>query len=412
MENKNIFRGLFNKRKSPNPPPEPVRDVIDADEYLGLPNEEKRLWAPIPPKYERVSRVAIVGYIIAAVCGLAYVLAMISRPFANFFNQHIASVFRFLLAKLTGFIPFSIAECLLILCPLIMILIAVYVGKKRCQSWRTTGIAIVNIFAIFSILISSFCLTLGTGYRTDTLDKRIGIEIQDVSAKDLYNTAMYLSDMANKERESIRFGEDDFSIMPYGIDEMNDKLLEAYDKFSEQYDVVDNFKSRLKPVVFSKVMSYTHITGVYSFFTGEANINIDFPDYTIPFTAAHELAHQRGIARENEANMIAFLVCINSDDAYIRYSAYLSMYEYVANALYSADQTLYTKAANNLDYRIRAEQVAYSQFFRQYAQSTTSKISGAVNDTYLKSQGTAGRVSYGMVVDLTVAYLKTENKIQ
>ena len=412
MENKKKSFGLFKKRIKPDPQPEPARDVIGADEYLSLPKEEKRLWRPIPPKYERVSRVAIAGYITAAVCGFAYILAMISRPFANFFNQNIASVFRFLLAKLTGFIPFSLAESLLILCPLIMILIALYVGKHRCQSWRTTGIAIVNIFAIFSIFISSFCLTLGAGYRTDTLNKRLGIEIQDVSAEDLYNTAMYLTEMANKERESIRYGEDDFSIMPYGIDEMNEKLLDAYDKFSEQYDVVDNFKSKLKPVVFSKVMSYTHITGVYSFFTGEANINIDFPDYTIPFTAAHELAHQRGIARENEANMIAFLVCINSDDAYIRYSAYLNMYEYVTNALYSADQTLYTKAANSLDYRIRAEEVAYGKFFRQYAHSTTSKISGAVNDTYLKSQGTEGRVSYGMVVDLTVAYLKSENKIQ
>jgi hypothetical protein len=192
---------------------------------------------------------------------------------------------------------------------------------------------------------------------------------------------------------------------------MNDHLIEAYDKFADEYGVVNNFKSRLKPVMLSKAMSYTHITGVYSFFTGEANINVDFPDYTIPFTAAHELAHQRGIARENEANMVAFLVCINSDDAYIRYSAYVNMYEYVTNALYSADNSLYVKAVGILDYRIRAEQVAYNQFFKQYAYSVSSKVSGAVNDTYLKSQGTEGRVSYGMVVDLTVAYLKDQGKI-
>ena len=69
------------------------------------------------------------------------------------------------------------------------------------------------------------------------------------------------------------------------------------------------------------------------------------------------------------------------------------------------------KAAGNLDYRIRAEHAAYNNFFKQYAHSVSSKVSGAVNDTYLKSQGTEGRVSYGMVVDLTVAYLKDEGKI-
>ncbi len=408
-ENKGF--SIFSKRPKKEKLPEPVRDVIDAEEYLSLDTEEKKLWAPIPPKYERISQWAIAGYIIAAVCSLIYLLTVISRPFANFFNRYISSFFRFILAKITGILPFSMAEGILILAPLILIVIAVYVAKNRCKSWKTTGIAVINILSASSIFISSFCLTLGPGYRTDTLDKKLDMEIQDVQADDLYNTAIYLSNMANKEKEHISFDKDNFSIMPYGLDEMNDLLLEAYDKFSEEYDIIDNFDSRLKPVMFSKIMSYTHITGVYSFFTGEANLNIDFPDYTIPYTAAHELAHQRGIARENEANMIAFLVCIKSDDAYIRYSAYVNMYEYVANALYSADRTLYVKAASNLDYKIRAEQVAYNQFFSQYANSVTSKVSGAVNDTYLKSQGTEGRVSYGMVVDLTVAYLKSENKI-
>jgi hypothetical protein len=87
------------------------------------------------------------------------------------------------------------------------------------------------------------------------------------------------------------------------------------------------------------------------------------------------------------------------------------MYEYVTNALYSADKALYSKAAGNLDLKIHAEQAAYNEFFKQYAHSVSSKVSGAVNDTYLKSQGTEGQVSYGMVVDLTVAYLKAENKI-
>ena len=411
MENKDKKpRRRLKKDKTPQESA-PIKDVIDAKEYMSLPDEEKKYWSPIPPKYERVSKIAIVGYIIAAICGLIYLIAALSPRFADFFNKYVASFFRFILAKITGILPFSLAECILILSPLILTLIAIYVARKRCQSWRTTGIAIVNILSVFSILISTFCLTLGTGYRTSTLDKRLELQKSPVSANDLYNTAMYLSDMANKELDNIRFDEERFSVMPYGFDEMNRHLLDAYDKFSEKYTVADNFDSRLKPVMFSKVMSYTHVTGVYSFFTGEANLNVDFPDYTIPFTAAHELAHQRGIARENEANMIAFLVCIGSDDLYIRYSAYVNMYEYVANALYSADRGLYSKAAANLDFSIRSEQVAYNEFFMQYAHSVSSKVSGAVNDTYLKSQGTEGQVSYGMVVDLTVAYLKSEGKI-
>ena len=123
----------------------------------------------------------------------------------------------------------------------------------------------------------------------------------------------------------------------------------------------------------SELMSYTHITGVYTFFTGEANINVAFPDYTIPYTAAHELAHQRGIAREDEANFVAFLVCNESDDPYIRYSAYLNLYEYVASSLYSADPELYFDVRYTIPLDIRREMAAYSDFFEKYRDFSIKK---------------------------------------
>jgi hypothetical protein len=151
-------------------------------------------------------------------------------------------------------------------------------------------------------------------------------------------------------------------------------------------------------------MSDARITGIYSFFTGEANVNVEYPHYTLPFTAAHEMAHQRGIARENEANFIAFLVCIRSDDPYLRYSGYLNLYEYVASALYRADPQLYNDARSRLVTPVRQELRAYSTFFDKYRESTVSEVSGAINNSYLQLQGTEGTRSYGLVVDLAVAY--------
>jgi hypothetical protein len=133
---------------------------------------------------------------------------------------------------------------------------------------------------------------------------------------------------------------------------------------------------------------------------------VNFPDYTIPYTAAHELAHQRGIAREDEANFVAFLVCIDADDPYIRYSGYLNVYEYVANALWKADKDLYYKAVAHLNSEVKAEMTAYNRFYDKYKESTVSQVSGTINNSYLQSQGTPGTKSYGMVVDLTVAYYK------
>ena len=122
-----------------------------------------------------------------------------------------------------------------------------------------------------------------------------------------------------------------------------------------------------------------------------------------------EYLHRRGIAREDEANFIAFLVCISSDDAYIRYSGYLNLYEYVASSLYRADPDLYFEARDQLPMTVRYEMSAYSKFFDKYRDSVAGEISGTVNDLYLKGNGTEGTRSYGLVVDLAVAYDKKIN---
>ena len=155
-------------------------------------------------------------------------------------------------------------------------------------------------------------------------------------------------------------------------------------------------------------MTYTHISGIYTFFTGEANLNTNFPDFINVFTTAHEMAHQRGIARENEANFIAYLVCINSENKYMQYCGYMNMYEYLSDALYKASPTLYAKATVRLKDGGRHELRCYSDFFDKYRDNAVADMSDTVNDKYLEIQGTEGSISYGMVVDLAVAYHKAE----
>ena len=156
-------------------------------------------------------------------------------------------------------------------------------------------------------------------------------------------------------------------------------------------------------------MTYTHISGVYSFFTGEANINVNYPDFIVPFTMAHEMSHQRGIAREEEANMVAFLVCLNSNNPYVRYSGLSNVLSYVNSALYRADKELY-KRFRNYYYpsELAKENSAYSLFFDKYRENVANNVTNAVNNSFLQSQGQSqGTKSYGLVVDLTVSYYKS-----
>ncbi len=372
-------------------------------------NEELQIPPEVEPKEEKLPRWCIVCFALAAVSAILYLFFRLSPVFTDWFNGHISTIGRRLLSYLTVWLPFSVAELLILLLPVILVALIV-IGYRSCDddSARSLWIYSAKLFSLLCVIWVIFVWNFAAGYSGTTLDRRLNLERTEVSAQELHQTALILSEQLSELSDEILFpNKDGSSVMPYSYKEMNQKLMDAYDKYAETHEFPDHFYSRVKPIMLSGLMSYTHITGVYTFFTGEANANVHFPDYTVPFTAAHELAHQRGVAREDEANMIAFLVCMESDDAYIRYSALLNVYEYVASALYSADKTLYASVYQTLSPTIIQEELAYARFFEKYGDNALAKISETTNDIYLQSQGaTAGTRSYNLVVDLTVAYYR------
>lgn len=399
----------FKRKKQQQPPStsaSPPKSCISAAEFAALPSDEKTRYRPVSAKYERLPGICWALYGLFALCVILYVVMMNSVAFADWFNSTVSAALRTGFAALTSWIPFSVGELVIWMIPLVLFLVLRHAIRRRCDTWRTAMVYVGILLSVVVTLFSVFVLNFSAGYRGSTLDQKLELERKNVSAEELYDTAVILVDAINRETAEIEFYKDDFSIMPYSLDDMNRKLASAYTVFAEDHTFISHTDSRVKPVLLSEVMSYMHITGVYSFFTGEANINVNFPDYTIPYTAAHELAHQRGIAREDEANFVAFLVCIGSDDPYIRYSGYLNVYEYVANALWKADKELYYKAVAHLNSEVKAEMTAYNRFYDKYKESTVSQVSGTINNSYLQSQGTPGTKSYGMVVDLAVAYYK------
>ncbi|MBR3894093.1 MAG: DUF3810 domain-containing protein [Clostridia bacterium] len=352
-------------------------------------------------------RFCIGVYILTAVSALLYFAFTKSAAFSDWFNRNVSQWGRRLLAAMTSWLPFSFAELLLLLLPFLIVLVIVIGAKYYCDSNRSLLVYIGILFSAVCICLILFVWNFAPGYYASPLHEKIGLAREKCSAEELYQTAEILSNELHNVSEEILFLEDGTSLMPYSYEELNRKLLAAYESFCEKNDFMDTFRSRAKPIMLSEPLSYTHITGIYTFFTGEANLNVNFPDYTKPYTAAHELAHQRGIAREDEANFVAFLVCMESDDPYIRYSALLNVYEYVISALRSANKKLYRLSYENLPLTVKNEEIAYSEFFEKYRENVAADISEATNNSYLQSQGAPqGTRSYHMVVDLAVAYYR------
>lgn len=364
-------------------------------------------FTPRRNKYEIFPIWAWVCLGIAVLSAIILLVARKNVAFATFFNSNISGPFRAILAFITNLVPFSLAELFIIFIPIIIAVLILHAVKKRSESIRSILVYSATLISAASLFFSAFVFSFGVGYHTPTLYDRFDIPSDGVSTDQLRASAIKLAEKINDLTPFIDYNADGASVMPYTFSKMNDLLNESYAEINHKYDFIQGFKSRIKPVLLSVPMSYTHLTGIYSVFTGEANVNVDFPDYTLPYTAAHELAHQRGISRENEANFVAFLVTKDINDPYIQYCAYLNMFEYVASALRYADAEAFNSVYSRLSSEAQGELSAYSEFFSKYRGSKAGEVSEAINNAYLIANGTTeGTKSYGLVVDLTVAYLE------
>ena len=353
--------------------------------------------------------VAFWTFILTFASFVIHMIAKSNRAFANFMNFEVNHVFRSILAHLTGWIPFSLAEFLILGIPVIAVVIFYFGARIAKKSWRYVIRYILGLLSVVCYFYISFVFTYGIGYVTTPAEDVLGFDRQDVSVVELRNTALVLAFEINDLVPMVDFAYGGSSYMPYTLDEMSEKLCEAYETFCEKAYYVNTFKSRVKPVAMSEALTYTHLAGIYSYMTGESNLNVHFPDFTLPFTAAHEMAHQRGFAREDEANFVAFLVCMESDDPYIRYCGAMGVYVYVVNALYQADPNVYYEVSGALHPSAHGENNAYSAFFKKYEDAPAATVTDKINDAYLQIQGTPGTKSYGMVVDLVVAYYRAVN---
>jgi len=146
------------------------------------------------------------------------------------------------------------------------------------------------------------------------------------------------------------------------------------------------------------------------FYTIEANYNNDMTAYNIPFTVCHELSHLKGFMWEDEANYIAYLACMESDEAIFNYSGVLLAWIYSTNELYAADYEAFVTVRADLAQEVGIDLAANTSFWNRY-EGRISELSETVNDVYLKSNNQPeGIKSYDRMVSLLIANYQNEGE--
>ena len=363
--------------------------------------------------------------LIAAVVllGLSFVLIQLAKSFPHVTEQIYSRGFfpvlsRFMIA-ITAWLPFSLAELLLVALVVIIIAgLAIWIiqlrktktakGRKQRAFSLISGIALAATTLCFL-----FVMVGGLNYHRLSFTYYSGLEVIPSTVDELAGLCENLAERANHLRTQVDAGPDAVMRLSQGFYETAELSRKAYSVLSKQYiGILDNGAfAKPKPVLLSVLMSYSRITGGYFFYTFEPNINTHIPDYQIPSTMTHELAHSCGFMREDEANYLAYLACTASDSADLQYSGVMLALIHSLNALYSADQERYAQVNDKIAPAVWWDMQASNRYWADF-ETRYGEFSDKVNDTYLRvNSQTDGVKSYGRMVDLLLAEYRKNNPL-
>ena len=343
-----------------------------------------------------------------AVLGL-YLALRHDRGLMNGFADRITTPLKGALGRLCALTSLSVMELLYVLAGAAALayvvgsVIAVVKARGR-RGQRAYG-ALLLAADVCLTVYALFCLMWGVNYWTDSFQDRSGITAQPVAAEDLEAVTAYFAQQLAAAADSVPRDENGVYAVPKEQILAESRLV--YGGVTEQFPFLDFRDTGVKAVGCSRFMSIMGFTGVYFACIGESNVNVDSPACLLPSTVAHELAHQRGIAWEQECNFLGVLASVTSGMPDYVYSGWLLGFIHLGNALYETDPEAYWAIRNALPETVSADLRDNNAYWDQFRDNVVEKVSDTVYDAALKSYGDAnGMKSYSMVVELLVAYYK------
>ncbi|MDF1839764.1 MAG: DUF3810 domain-containing protein [Planctomycetota bacterium] len=310
------------------------------------------------------------------------------------------------LSFLSGMSPTSLAETLTIGALALLLGWMVFgllgVARGRLKLWRAFAGGVLRGLRLAAAGYLFFALAWGANHARMPLGDIVGWSPVEDKGPVLESLARSLVAALEADQHVSRKLEG-FAV--YNSDgEVDGRIREALQGLPDTMPFLEGEVPTLRPLRFWHTFANLGISGIFIPMTGEPHFNVGVPACRHPFVAFHEIAHQRGFAREDEANFLGWLLCSRSGDAHYRYAGNLAALSYVMSALSRHDRELASQLRESIPEVATADNRAVRAFWKSF-ESPVRQISLKVNDTYLKSQGQSHGVrSYGRMVELMLAY--------
>jgi hypothetical protein len=320
------------------------------------------------------------------------------------------SLFSAILRFLFGWIPFSLGDIIYLVagCWLFWKLLKntglLFRGKL---SWRILLKKISYLIAGFVFIYIIFNLFWGINYNRKGIAYQLDLAQLHYDTTDLKVLQDLLLQKVNSSKISLlRQGK--------GYPSNNELFRRAencYTEVSKKYSFLRYKNPSVKSSLYGWFGNYLGFTGYYNPFTGEAQVNTGVPRFLIPFIATHEMAHQLGYAKENEANFVGYLAGINSSDTLFHYSVYFDLFVYANREVFYFDSTYSRNALQQLDPGVISDLRELAQFDRNHRSFLEPAITWMYGNYLKMNQQPQGIRSYNAVIGMLIAYYKKYGSI-
>lgn len=337
---------------------------------------------------ETIALLSLMGFFVVWI--VLFALLRLSVNASEWWTRNVTIPYQTLVGTVTSWFPFSLTE--IFVGVLIVDVIALVVLVVVLFSRRKTKLALkfLTFIGAIGLGVSSFYMSVSSlSYSRAKLD--FIPQYEEVTQGQFIDIVTHYTLDFNATAEQLEFDVNGDVIMPYSYGLLSEKLHLEYSKINSDY--LGTYTPLLKQMNSSWLFREFQITGISFGPLGEANINTLNTKMDIPFTSAHELAHQKGIMREEDANLVALYVCLNSDDPYLKFSGYMRSFASIYSLLgYTGNKTDKTEITNLMDENILKAYSYRSEYWSEH--DILKNIAEFFNDLYLKLSGTSGVSSY------------------
>ncbi|KQC02281.1 DUF3810 domain-containing protein [Pedobacter sp. Hv1] len=311
----------------------------------------------------------------------------------SWYSNGLYPIIAIVLRWVSSIFPFALGDILYTLLILLAIRKLILFFKRRKLLTKTDRLAVpLKLFNIILLLSISFKLLWGLNYSRPSITQQLNISNEKYSVKELVLLGDYFIEKLKALQPQTT------PKLSYTIAELKEKAVVDYQRMAEKNPFFSYKAPSVKSVLNGWMVSKIGIEGYYNPLSGEANLNMKLPAWVLPFVTCHEISHQMGVAREDEANLVAYLVGINSKDANFLYSVNYNMLRYILLEVRIKSPEDYATMLNKIDPKVLANFKAENEFWAKY-NGDMSTYMGVAFDKFLKlNKQKSGIDSYQNIV--------------